>query len=421
MRTTTQAIIATMLIVVLAASGTKGQDKTQEEFRPDPQEWLSGIWHFKDYGLLLNPAADHREILEVRPVLGGAGDSQSKDIQDAINNFKIKIPENLQLIEAAKVNDFIDLKPGKNAVLLRLRDNFQYYNEDAQGAKLSWSRDYTTDADDFLDIHAAAMLDFYLDPLYNSNLLFKDHPSRFFLRLGAEIDRSTGGDLEEEQNIQRYYLLGTFWANDPKDFAGAPNPIQFGAIFERDEIASQDRFKVLLNWEPAVVFFNGIEGWWSNFAIGRRVKYERYRGLLNILNNDNVTRSSAAGAAEPALDADSLRGPYFYFRPKLGIESALGGSDGLLKDLGIGDYMLTAQLKTGLAVFEERLKIDYTAVGMHDLDGSGDEQHFFHRVRAEIAPMKHADFGLYVEYTNGEQSPTFRKEDRISAGAVIRF
>ncbi len=455
-----------------------------ERTKRQPRETgLPNIWHFEDYGLLLNPMTEEqaRERVRILPTPWSnleyqlAVEGEWKTLENYLGNKKQETRRRKlsELASAAvlgniEVNDYVDLKEGDNLFFLRVRRDFQFYNEDVEGVTFNWERDYESASDDFWEFHGAVMLDAYLDPLYRfnlSNLVTRRNeqghkveapPSRGFLRFGAEWDRSANGSGDDE-DVRKYYALYTFWTHRLLAPIRSDNPqvLQIGALYEDDALADLQNLKFVFNWEPRLQLVNGFSdsGLGQFFALGRRM-YFADGNPLSILNMDDVGPLSAEGTEfikfvqsrgkEGKLTQAGLEevrnaltaqrqgdNDYFFIRPKAGLEQILEQSglvDGVLAEENL---TFAVRLKTGFTMFNELATISYNLVGqgsIQDYDGLAVmhelrlDVKFFPRMAGDDRPGEFRPFAKgYLAYQNGEEAPSFRKVDRIAAGLSFQF
>jgi len=444
---------------------------------------IPNVWHFEDYGLLLNPMSEDEAMKRVRILptpwsnldyeLAVRGEWETLEKYLGSKDDKTRKHMLSELAGAAvlgniEVNDYVDLNKGDNLFFLRLRRDFQFYNEDVEGVTFNWKRDYESAKDDFFEFHGAVMLDAYLDPLYRFNITnpfsrknedgtkVEAPPSRGFLRFGAEWDRSANGS-EDDEDVRKYYALYTFWTQRllPPYRSDNPQVLQIGALYEDDALADVQNLKMVFNWEPRLQLVRGFAdtGLGQFFALGRRM-YFADGNPFSILNMDDATGLSPEGedfikfvrsrGTEGKLTQSGLEevqkkltekrdgdNDHFFIRPKAGLEQIFEQT-GLI-DGGIAEEDLTfaLRLKTGFTLFNELATVSYNIVGqgsIQNYDGLAVmhevrlDVKFVPRLAADDRPGKFRPFAkAYLAYQNGEEAPSFRKVDRIAAGLSFQF
>lgn len=466
-------------------STDKTPDRIEYTKRLPRETGLPRIWHFEDYGLLLNPMSldEAMDRVHIVPTPWSnldyelAVQSEWKTLESYLGS-KDKPEQDRLLSELAgaavlgniEVNDYVDLKEGDNLFFLRLRRDFQFYNEDVEGVTINWERDYESAKDDFYEFHGAVMLDAYLDPLYRfniSNLLARKNkegqkieapPSRGFLRFGAEWDKSANGS-EDDEDVRKYYALYTFWTHRllPPLRSDNPQVLQIGALYEDDALADLQNLKMVFNWEPRLQLVNGFSpsGLGQFFALGRRMHFAD-GNPFTILNMDDVAGTGLSKDAEEfirfvqskgkegklsQIGLDEVRkallerrnenNDHFFIRPKIGMEQIFEQTGLINGGLSEEDLTFALRLKTGFTLFNELATVSYNLVGqgsIQDYDGLAVmhevrlDVKFFPRLAGDDRPGEFRSFAkAYLAYQNGEEAPSFRKVDRIAAGLSFQF
>lgn len=147
------------------------------------------------------------------------------------------------------------------AILLRLRDSFQLFNDASPGFEFQYTQ---TDGQEDLSLKGALMADIYLPYLYSSDerVLFNnwfENPHRIWFRTGVEFDRG------EESERTSYYFLASMYANPDQLFSifdkiyiTSPQLIQFGVAFDDDSLTDTQDTRFLISWQPALYLQNGL-------------------------------------------------------------------------------------------------------------------------------------------------------------------
>jgi hypothetical protein len=454
-----------------------------------PLQTLLNFWHFEDYGLLLNRIASQEEAerrVRIVPTTWAsvdynkAAELEGKTLQQYLDMFPKKAAELAAAVSFGniEVNDYIDMDREDNLFFLRLRSDFQYYNEDVDGLTMNWERDYTSDQGDFFEFHGAAMLDAYFGKLYHLNFRnggSGELPSRTFLRIGAEWDRSTNGS-EEDEDVRKYFGLVTFWTERLLPFYNSNNPqiLQLGAMYEDDALTDVQNLKFVFNWEPRLQLMRGFRdsGFGQLLSIGRRMHFARSKPL-SLLNLDDIpgvqkgepvpgglseaglaavkfiqangeqkadgsdlkASLTAAGLEEVRREMIKLREQfpdYFFVRPKIGLEQILDQSGIVQGGIAEEDLTLALRLRTGFTMFRELATFSYNLVGQSSIQNY-DGFAIMHELRLDVKflPQDKAIaeergrlrpfLKAYLAYQNGEEAPSFRKVDRIAAGLSLQF
>ena len=437
---------------------------------PLPTLWEQGPLHYPEYGLLLWPwgTNDSKQDIRIRPTAWA-----DQSFQDAVNG-ESEARKKLEDLEFARriaasamlgyiqVDNYLDLSPGTSALLMRIRQDTQFYNEDSEALLANWARDYNSDVGDFFEFHGAAMLDWYPSSLYHLNLVGKD-PLRTFLRFAAEWDRVNNDGSGQEVDTRRYTGLVTFWANaiNSRHAYTHAQVIQLGAMYEDDAVYDLQNLKFIFNYEPRGQLLRGwIEK--SNFGQFFGFGRHRYGGDLpfNVFNSTGDHTTDAAkeigkiiSGADPEKKltgemlrqlqdevAAKFRGDsaanrvlnYAFLRPSVGLDQILtqeGEADGALS---LEDLTYNMKLKTGFTFMRQHARLAYNLVLQGSL-ADPSENALFQEVRLDVglAPFnsdKRQQAAIYMPvanaylaYQHGEQAPSFQKIDRIAAGISIKF
>lgn len=292
------------------------------------------------------------------------------------------------------VNRVMLAKPGETHFYLRVRKDFQFDNEDTPGAEFLYQKDAGQDS--AMDVHATIMLDTYV------GTMGKNLP---FFRLGAEFDRSTL-EADKEENTQRFYALLTLrgaWLDSPQ-------PVQFGAVYDRDALHDTSGWKLILNWEPRFLMKNG-------FTLGNRQFYKAPFTLAN------ANESKEAEKAPPLSSANEAHQTFTFIRPTLSLESALSDlANGATRDEAADSALCICYgLHAGIGLFKGRVTLSGSIKGAHPIEDVG-ESHFFTELRAEFRPYVDSEsISAFISWQKGETAPTYQNIDRVSAGLTVKF
>ncbi len=346
-----------------------------------------------------------------------------------------------------------------SALLFRLRDQFQYLNEDSNEAKFNYTSD--RDTGEGFAFKGAAMLDIYEDHLYNKSItrtnLWVDNPYRMWVRVGAEWNYNDQPGAAQA-DTRRFYGLLNFAANPDQsaEFLAIPGAnitspqfIQLGAVYEQNAISGEDDVRWIIGWQPRFLMDYGAEpmasvekkeakkdgshGLFRGFGLNKRMYY-RKGGHLDIWTQD---------------DGDENRSSYYTFiNPEINVEGAsaarvtkalkgiksVKGAQSALDDLQ--KEVITYNVKAGIGFWDGRVELSGALHGVHPIANLG-ESHTWTEVRAdfrlfqdefvpdynpETAPKKTwAGATAYISWTRGEAEPTFKDVDTLMVGVGLRF
>ncbi len=337
-------------------------------------ETLFGLPHDRQHGLLLGTNTPQVLSGMVEPV-----------------NFS---PDEANSFLRLGVNRVLLAEPGETHLRLRVRKDFQFDNEDTPGAEFLYQKDAGQDST--MDLHATVMLDTYVGAMGDKLPFF---------RIGAEYDRSTM-EADKEENTQRYYALLTLrgaWVDSPQ-------PVQFGAVFERDGVHDTQGWKLILNWEPRFLAQNG-------FTLGNR---QFYKGFLDVADAEDA---KSASKAAPLSAANRDHDTFTFIRPTVSLESALNDlSNGASIDEAADSALCVCYgLHAGIGLFKGRVTLSGSIKGAHPVEDLG-ESHFFTELRAEFRPyLESESISAFVSWQKGETAPTYQNIDRVSAGLSVKF
>lgn len=148
------------------------------------------------------------------------------------------------------------------AVLARLRDSFQMYNDASPGLNLNYK---SFDGEEDFTLKGALMVDIYPAFCYASGMQLPgfSEPHRFWLRTGVETDKNGSSS-----DLTSYYLLLNAQANPDlnqrielfggKAIISSPQLFQFGIAFDDDRNTGERDTRFLLSWQPALYLPEGF-------------------------------------------------------------------------------------------------------------------------------------------------------------------
>lgn len=339
-----------------------------------------------------------------------------------------------------------------SAVLLRIRKQFQFLNEDSDDASFSYLDDRQARSSGSR-LEAAFMLDWYLDSLYNQKqftpLGWIQQPYRFWIRTGFEIhSNDLPGKLEIDQ--RRWMALLNFQANPDQNarFLGingaeitSPQIVQIGAVYEQNRITGNDDFHWIIGWAPVFHLLQEHGALTRGFGLNKRM----YLGDSRPTSIESVKTVSdqygektvvTVNPTEPP-SGDPLKNWYFSINPSinaLGASSARGIVDKLagIRSPDALDKLQQEQLRWQVkalvgwnnGVFE----LSYAVNGSHPFSRLGDVL-IGQEVRADInipqwiSPSAKDWRSLkgYVSYQRGKFEPNYEDIDLVTAGVSLRF
>lgn len=357
-----------------AAAGPAGETKAGSSPAPvSPSGSFFGLPHYRQFGLLLGD--EHSVRITSR------GFMQKED----------------SLLPG--LNSQVEVVPGHSAVFLRIRKDFQYYNEDVPGASLLYSKQ--SGSEETYDLHGALMLDLFVDGISNQAEADPGKKGfRPFFRLGAELDRSNL-DADATENVQKYFALLALTANPDRDNWTSPQFIQAGAVLERDVLADTENWKIVLNWTPRFLDTNG-------FTLGNRQYYEE---LFDVLS--------------PGEKITGEQDTFTFIHPNLGIESSVSADEGAPG--ADDDFCLCYGLHAGIGLAKGRVVLSADLKVTHPSEDLGDPGTLF-EARADFHSFLGTDglvaeneLSAFVSWTKGEETRGAPDVDRINAGISLRF
>ena len=338
-----------------------------------------------------------------------------------------------------------------NALLLRVRKQFQMLNEASDDAVFNYVDDRKAH-DSGSRLEAAFMLDWYLNPLYNKRwkewdetamiprLIKIDRHYRFWFRTGFEINKNDlPGKTEIDQ--QKWLALLNFQANPDQNarFLGmegaeitSPQIVQIGAVYEQNRITGEDDWHWIVGWAPLFHLLKHDQS--SGFGLNKRMflgQPEKATIKSVVTTQGSETKIVTLAQTEPP------KGWYCSINPSinaLGASSARGIADKLAK-IGSLDALeklreeqLRWQVKALVGVNDGVFELSYTVNGTHPFSKLGDA-HIGQEARADVnllmwatrSPKDWHNLTAYVSYRRGQFEPNFEDIDLVTAGVSLRF
>lgn len=245
-------------------------------------------------------------------------------------------------------------KDGKNrvdgsAVLLKLRDSFQLYNEAQPGFQVDYTN-HSSDGDSLL-LKGAIMADIYHPWLYNDNDAFKNtdwihNPYKIVMRTGVEFNHS---DTGTKTDLTSYYLLANFQANPDQDWIIAPQFIQAGIAFDENGVTNESDTRFILSWQPMMYLKEPIFGSiGESLGINVRQYHDRPFGLISATESAKEIEKLGKMARN-----NKLKGNWYTWMPMdISVSNSSEILESLIADNDFGGAI--ASLRTGYGIGNDR-------------------------------------------------------------------
>jgi hypothetical protein len=280
------------------------------------------------------------------------------------------------------------------AVLIKLRDSFQLYNEAQPGFLLDYAGN--SDSGESLRAKGALIADIYHPWFYNTEDLFPNtnwihNPYEVVIRTGVEFDHD---DLNAtKRDLTSYYLMANFQANPDQDWFAGPQFMQLGIAYDQDGISNEDDLRFIAAWQP-VFFLDGLipsNGKRVGQLFGVNVK-QYFKSLdQGIMRLKSVSESVREKAEKQDSNSSALRakGNWYTWMP---LDFNFSNSSEVLEALtNDGDFGgATAGLRTGYGVGNDAhgVRLRYELIADFPLSNI-DESRISHAVIGEFAVNIH--------------------------------
>lgn len=328
------------------------------------------------------------------------------------------------------------------AILLRLRDSFQLYNDASPGFEFQYDQ---TDGKEDLSLKGALMADIYIPQLYSSDerLLFKNsfvNPHRIWFRTGIEFDRG------EESERTSYYFLASMYANPDQLFSifdkiyiTSPQLIQFGVAFDEDSLTDTKDTRFLISWQPALYLQNGFsikDMFASTEELESKIaNKERNVGSGFGINHKMYYQRDKFGTLfSPYHDCDTCsKSPLYAYIP---CDLSLSDSSAVIKSAlngeGFGGATLEWHAGLGFGHDDQKWRITYLCEGESPVKDLG-ESRIAHSVSFDFTlglldsdkdTSKDEIFTgatISAKYITGEFGDQPNKQDQFTVGTKVRF
>ena len=303
---------------------------------------------------------------------------------------------------------------------VQLQEDFDSSVRDPLPATFSWARDLKTGVDttDYT-IDAALVANLYFPSNRFPIFGFDQQGAAHHFRVGVDIDRNDTSDGREDilkYRAESQFLLGQKLFGVDRDMEREPDIWRIGVEYRQDRMTDTGGWAFDLSYIPVLKLLPfRAPGKDKGLFLGRR----SYWKDGDFAKWSSISEREESYAKDGELDPQKADSTFINLTPIITFETADTES---LADRGFDDqtHFVKAELVNSLGLLNERLKLQYAAVGMAPLNGESDT--FFHqRVSLVVKPDPRGPLSVNLNYVNGEGSPTFVDEEMISLSLGTTF